>query len=107
MKKLEAQAPAVAGVLGAGKLRGIENGLATIGIPRHSDSFIKQWSANGKRDQIARALSEALGRPTGVKFEIDEEPAAPAPGAAEAEAEAGPIVDFVLKEFGGRLTRVE
>jgi DNA polymerase-3 subunit gamma/tau len=107
LKKLEGQAPAIAGVLGTGKLRGIEDGVATIGIPRHSDSFIKQWSANGKREQIARALSEALGRPTGVRFEIEDEAEAPAPKAPDADTDAGPIVEFVLKEFGGRLTRVE
>ncbi|MGD0388628.1 MAG: DNA polymerase III subunit gamma/tau [Tepidisphaeraceae bacterium] len=107
LTRLETQAPAVAGVLGAGKLRGIEEGIATIGIPRHSESFIKQWSANGKRDQIARALSEVLGRPTGVRFEIDDEPQPPAPKPPDANAEAGPIVEFVLQEFGGRLARVE
>jgi DNA polymerase-3 subunit gamma/tau len=107
LKMLQGQAPAVAGVLGKGKLNGIEDGVATISIPRHSDSFVKQWSANGKREQIARALSEVLGRPTGVRFEIGDEPEAPGPKAPVAEADAGPIVEFVLKEFGGRLTRVE
>jgi hypothetical protein len=90
-------------VLGEGKLSSIDEGVATIGIPRHYDSFVKQWSANGKTDQIARALSEALGRPVGVKFEIENEPEPPAPEPVD----AGPIVEFVLKEFGGRLTKVE
>jgi DNA polymerase-3 subunit gamma/tau len=107
VKRLQGQAPSMAGVLGEGKLSGIDDGLATIGIPRRYDSFVNQWSANGKRDQIARALSEALGRPTGVRFEIEDEPQSPAAKPAEADADAGPIVEFVLKEFGGRLTRVE
>jgi DNA polymerase-3 subunit gamma/tau len=107
LKMLQGQAPSVAGVLGEGRLSGIEDGLATISIPRHYDSFVKQWSANGKRDQIARALSEALGRPTGVRFEIEDEPQSPAAKPPQADADAGPIVEFVLKEFGGRLTRVE
>jgi DNA polymerase-3 subunit gamma/tau len=107
LKVLQGQAPSVAGVLGEGRLSGIEDGLATIAIPRHYDSFVEQWSANGKRDQIARALSEVLGQPTGVRFEIEDEPQSPAAKPPQADADAGPIVEFVLKEFGGRLTRVE
>jgi hypothetical protein len=47
-----------------------------------------------------------------VRFEIDDQsPAAvaPPPKAPEpiSEEEAGPIVQFVLKEFGGRLAKVE
>jgi hypothetical protein len=51
-------------------------------------------------------LTELRGQPTGVRFEIDEEQpegAVPRP----LEVDAGPIVEFVLKEFGGTLTTVE
>ena len=88
------------------KFRGIENDLAIIRLPRSAETFAKQWNANGKKDQIARALTELRGQPTGVRFEIDEEkPEAPA--AKPIEADVGPIVEFVLKEFGGRLVGVE
>jgi DNA polymerase-3 subunit gamma/tau len=90
-------------VLGMARFNGIENDMATIRLP---ETFVKQWNANGKKDQIARALTELRGQPTGVRFEIDEEQpegAVPRP----LEVDAGPIVEFVLKEFGGTLTTVE
>jgi DNA polymerase-3 subunit gamma/tau len=94
------------------KLTAIESDTAIVHFPRTAESFVRQWSANGKKDQISRALTELRGRPTGVRFEIDDQsPAAvaPPPKAPEpiSEEEAGPIVQFVLKEFGGRLAKVE
>jgi hypothetical protein len=64
------------------------------------------WNSNGKKDKIASVLTELRGQPTGVRIEIDDQQTETAP-AKPMEAEAGPIVEFVLKEFGGRLTGVE
>ena len=103
------ETPGFASVARMAKLAGFESDTAVIRFPRTAESFVKQWSANGKKDQIGRALSELRGQPTSVRFEIDEESSPPAPKPAEplSEADAGPIVEFVLKEFGGRLTKVE
>jgi DNA polymerase III subunit gamma/tau len=100
------QGTAFNSVLGMARFGGIENDLAIIRVPGSVETFIKQWSTNGRRDQLAKTLTELRGQPTGVRFEIDD--AAPqTPPAARMEAEAGPIVEFVLKEFGGTLTAVE
>jgi len=105
LAKLQSQA-SFSSVLGMAKFAGIENDLAIIRLPRSAETFAKQWNSNGKKDQIGRALTELRGQPTGVRFEIDEgQPEAPA--ARPIEADAGPIVEFVLKEFGGRLMGVE
>jgi DNA polymerase III subunit gamma/tau len=91
-------------VLGLAKFRGIEDGFAVILLP---ETYARQWNSNGKKDQIARALTELRGSPTGVRFEIDDQPQPKPPGARPVEADQGPIVEFVLKEFGGRLVGVE
>jgi DNA polymerase III subunit gamma/tau len=105
LAKLQSQA-SFSSVLGMATFRGIENEIAIIRLPRSAETFAKQWNSNGKKDQIARALTELRGQPTGVRFEIDEaQPEVPA--AKPIEVDAGPIVEFVLKEFGGSLIGVE
>jgi hypothetical protein len=82
------------------RIAGLEGGFAVIRFPRERESFARTWSTNGKKDQIARVLTELRGQPTGVRFEVDDaqanEPAGP-------PAEADPLVQWVLKEFGGRI----
>jgi DNA polymerase III subunit gamma/tau len=102
-----------ASIVRMAKLTGIESDVAIISFPRTAESFVRQWSTNGKKDQIARGLTALRGQPTGVRLEIDDASPAPAPVVPTkpvepiSEAEAGPIVQFVLKEFGGRLAKVE
>jgi hypothetical protein len=112
----QCQSPAFfASVLSSARLAGIENDQAIIRFPLTHETFVKQWSNNGKRDLIANALTELRGQPTGVRLEIDETatqsqsaaPAAAAPAPRPATTDAGPVVEFVLQEFGGELTRVE
>jgi DNA polymerase III subunit gamma/tau len=101
---------AFASVLKLATFAGIDDDMAILRFPHSAETFIKQWNANGKRDQIAKALSELRGQPTGVRFEVADAPPTPAaapPAAPPSAADAGPIVEFVLKEFGGTLTRVE
>jgi hypothetical protein len=105
LAKLQSQA-SFSSALNMVKLNRIENDLAIIVVPHAAETFVKHWNSNGKKDQIARALTELRGQPTGVRFEIDDsQPQAAA--ARPAEVEAGPIAEFVLKEFGGTLARVE
>lgn len=101
LAKLQSQA--FSSVLRMAKFRGIEDDLAIICLP---DTFAKQWNINGKKEQIASALTDLRGQPTGVRFEIDpNQPEIPA--ARPATAATGPIVEFVLKEFGGTVVGVE
>jgi len=106
---LERQAQAVAGTLRTGKLIDIEEDMAVIRLPAHADGFARQWSSNGKKELISRALTELRGRPTGVRFEVDEAAEIPPPRtvAPPIPADNGPIVEFVLKEFGGQVVKVE
>jgi DNA polymerase III subunit gamma/tau len=109
----EVQTPAsFASVLSFARLVGIEDDQAVIRFPPTHETFVKQWSTNGKRDIIGRALTELRGQPTGVRFEIDEnsEPGAPVVQSTAPKpsvTDAGPVVEFVLQEFGGELTRVD
>jgi hypothetical protein len=110
----QTQTPAsFASILRVAQYDGIEDDQATLRFPHSHETFVKQWSSNGKRDIIAAALTELRGKPTGVKFEIDvgselQTPATPsAPAPRPAITDTGPIVEFVLQEFGGTLTRVE
>lgn len=101
---LEKQAPGVANALRMTEIAAIEDGIALIRFPQRGESFAKTWSANGKKDQIAQALTELRGQATGVRFEVDET------GANEPAAlpvESDPLVLWVLKEFGGRVAAVE
>jgi DNA polymerase-3 subunit gamma/tau len=105
LTKLQAQASFTT-VLAAARFGGIENDQAIIRLPRKHETFAKQWNTNGKKDQIARAITELRQQPTGVRFELDD----PQPESSPARplaADAGPIVEFVLKEFGGTLIGVE
>jgi DNA polymerase-3 subunit gamma/tau len=110
----QTQTPAsFASILRLARFAGIEDEQAILRFPHSHETFVKQWSSNGKRDIIAAALTELRGQPTGVKFEIDADPDTQAPATPSAPAprpaitDTGPIVEFVLQEFGGTLTRVE
>jgi DNA polymerase-3 subunit gamma/tau len=93
-------------ILGMARFDGIEEDVATIRLPRAQETFARQWNTNGKKDKLAEVFTELRGQPTGVRFEIDdqEEPAAPV---RNIEEEAGPVAQFVLREFGGSIVKVE
>ncbi len=50
-----------ASIVRMAKLTGIESDVAIISFPRTAESFVRQWSANGKKDQIARGLTALRG----------------------------------------------
>ena len=109
LSAVERQAQSVAATLRTGKLVEIEQDMALIQLPAHADGFVRQWSSNGKKELISRALTELRGRPTGVRFEVDQPTEIPTPKtiAPPIPADNGPIVEFVLKEFGGQVVKVE
>jgi DNA polymerase III subunit gamma/tau len=83
LAKLE-QSPGLLGVLGSAKLADISEDMAVVLIGPHHATFARNWAANGKKEQVAGALTSVLERPVGVRFEVDESAAAPAPPTAAA-----------------------
>ncbi len=106
----------MAGTLRLASFAGIQNGQAIIRFPQQLDTFARQWSSNGKKEQIANALTELRGEPTGVKFEVGEVEANQRAGARQAppvrlageeSVPEDPLVKLIVQEFGGRIVKVE
>ena len=92
----------LAAPLSLATLRGIEDNQAVIRFAAEGATFAQAWSSNGKKDAIAKALTELTGRPMGVRFEVSEAPAAPPSRKKNAtEIESDPLVQAVLREFAG------
>lgn len=68
---LAAQSPMVHPLLTPAKLIGIEDGRAIIRYGPQHDTFVKMLERNGKKDLVREKLTEVLGQPVGVKFEVD------------------------------------
>jgi hypothetical protein len=139
MAHLRQQNSAMAGPLSLASLVAIEDNQAIIRFQMAGATFAEKWSTNGKKDAIAKALSEIRGSSLGVRFEVEETPApapipetpaaqpvaparsrpaaSPAPAAPPPparpspellqELQADPLVQTVLKEFGGTIIKVE
>jgi DNA polymerase-3 subunit gamma/tau len=116
LAKLESQTSSLASALRLARFGGVENDRAVIHFPHHCATFAKAFAANGKRDAIANALSDLRGKPTGVRFDVDEDaagavPSAPSPTgngpSIPPEIQGDPLVQWVLREFGGKIERVE
>jgi DNA polymerase III gamma/tau subunit len=107
IENLKQHGSAMVGTLALARLSRIEDGQAVISFQRSGATFASTWSSNGKKDAIAKALTELHGRPMGVRFEVDEESAteAPAPSrrAPAPDVESAPMVQAVLREFGGEI----
>jgi DNA polymerase III subunit gamma/tau len=135
MDMLQQQGAAVTGALSLATLSGFRDGKAIIRFKPSVATFAKTWSTNGKRDMIANALTQLRGQPVGVQFEVEEaasappvpvavtvvapRAASPAPMAADIPTpprrsteipdtvKSDPLVQAVLKEFGGEIVRWE
>ncbi|HEY2585995.1 MAG TPA: DNA polymerase III subunit gamma/tau [Tepidisphaeraceae bacterium] len=68
---LAAKSPTVHPLLTPGKLVGIEDGQALIRYAPQHDTFIKMLERNGKKDLVREKLTEVIGKPIGVRFEVD------------------------------------
>jgi len=91
----------LAAPLSLATLRGIEDNQAVIRFAAEGATFAQAWSSNGKKDAIAKALTELTGRPMGVRFEVSEAPAEPPRKKNSTEIESDPLVQAVLREFAG------
>jgi DNA polymerase-3 subunit gamma/tau len=113
---LESQTSSLASALRLARFVGIEEDRAIIRFPVQCATFATAFAANGKRDAIAKTLTDLRGKPTGVRFDVDEDAAAPVSAAAPPsaggaiippEVQRDPLVQWVLSEFGGKIERVE
>jgi hypothetical protein len=129
---LGTQSSAVKSVLSLATLSELRDGQAVIRFRHEQETFAKTWAANGKREMIAAALTKLRGQSVGVRFEVDDAPAGPAAAATVSmtaekpslkaaevvavesapvrpnaeivqELENDPLVQLVLKEFGGKV----
>jgi len=118
LARLEQLGSSMANTLRMASLVGFQEGKAIIRFPQNLDTFAKQWSANGKKEQIANALTELRGQSTGVKFEVGEveakaqADARPAPpvkinSPVDPGVQDDPLVKLIVEEFGGRIVKVE
>jgi DNA polymerase-3 subunit gamma/tau len=85
---LATQNPMVHPLLSPGRLVGIEDGRAVIRYGTQHEAFVKMLERNGKKDLVRDKLTEVLGRPIGVKFEVDPDQEKQPPAAATAVAPA-------------------
>jgi DNA polymerase III subunit gamma/tau len=63
------------GVLSNAQFLGVREDQAVIRFSRSFATFTKMLEKNGKKDLLRENLSKALGKPVGVRFEVEEEPA--------------------------------
>ena len=63
--------------LKTGRLASIDEDAAVLRFDKHNATFVKLLS--GKKDLLRDILTQAVGKPLGVRFEVDEESAAPQP----------------------------
>jgi len=116
LARLEQSGATMVNTLRLASFAGIQNGQAIIRFPKQLDTFARQWSSNGKKEQIANALTELRGEPTGVKFEVGEVEANPRAQArptppvrlpGDSGVQEDPLVKLIVEEFGGRIVKVE
>ncbi|MGA3067815.1 MAG: DNA polymerase III subunit gamma/tau [Tepidisphaeraceae bacterium] len=130
---LKPHGSALAAGLSLASLESLSDGRAVIRFKSGGETFAKAWASNGKREIIGRTLSQLRGRPVELKFEVApaEEGSVAAPLPAKVPEDTGedvappppppprvsveippevrgdPLVQAVLKEFGGEIIRCE
>jgi DNA polymerase-3 subunit gamma/tau len=136
---MQGQGSSLAGVLALAQIVGVSDGQAIVRFQHEGATFARAWATNGKKETIAKMLSELRGAPIGVRFEIapqpeeqspapkspspapaptpaprpvvESAPSAPAPPRLTLEAieelKSDPLVQIVLREFGGTIIKVD
>ncbi len=94
LKLAEDYGPGLPAVLKQGRLGSVDEEWAVIRFGVQAATMPKMLERNGKKDQIREALSKALNRNVGVKFDIDAtdppKPAEPAPATPAQQAQPRP-----------------
>lgn len=82
------------GILSQGGLDRFENGQAVVKFPPDKEFLLKLLDRGGKRESVAKAISQVMGRDTGVRFELHAAltapPSAPPPAASDPGARPAP-----------------
>jgi DNA polymerase III subunit gamma/tau len=132
IEMLQQHGSALTSALSLATLTEFRDGQAVIRFKPQVATFATTWSMNGKRDLIANALTQLRGQPVGVKFEVEEAIAVAAAPVVVAVAgsnvesptdpvsvpprrsteipdnvKSDPLVQTILKEFGGEIVRWE
>ncbi len=116
LARLEQKGSSMANTLRMASLMGIQEGKAIIRFPHQLDTFAKQWSSNGKKEQIAHALTDLRGEPTGVRFEVgkveaiaatESRPVSPVKASVDSDIQEDPLVKMIVEEFGVKSIRVD
>jgi DNA polymerase-3 subunit gamma/tau len=79
------------GVLSNAKLVKVEEDHAVVRFARSVATFTRSFEKNGKKDLLRDTLSKVLGRPVGVKFEIEENDPDTALATAPGKPVAAPV----------------
>jgi len=123
---MAAHGPMLHSLLAGGSLASIDGGSVVIRYPKKNETFTKILERNGKKDLVRDGLSQILGTPVGVRFEVEEgaaepeeaRPAAaaappaqrytssrPAPPPPEPQAPAGPPAIRITPELVEQMKR--
>jgi hypothetical protein len=98
LDQMMAHGPMFHSLIANGSLARIEGDQAVIVYTKKNETFRKMLERNGKKDLVRDGLTQILGKPMGVRFEVDEtaeEEVAPArpvptPSPAPAARQAAP-----------------
>jgi DNA polymerase-3 subunit gamma/tau len=107
LARLADQGPSLQSLLGPGKLTSIQNDSAVVCFAAQHETFVRRLDRNGKKELVREALSQVLGRPIGVRFDL--EPEAAAPPATEEPAKgklvsAAPVETSIVSPAPARIT---
>jgi hypothetical protein len=81
--------PMLHSLLAGGSLASIDGEAVVIRYSKKNETFTKILERNGKKDLVRDGLAQILGKPVGVRFEVDESASEPEPsGPAAAGAPA-------------------
>ena len=84
MLELLAEFGPLKGLLLDGRLVDVRDDQAIISYPPQHAFRLKLLEGNGKKDRVREALSQAFGRPVGVRFQLDSAATPPPPTAPPA-----------------------
>jgi DNA polymerase-3 subunit gamma/tau len=86
LEMMVAHGPMFHSLIAGGTLAGIQDGQAVIRYTRKNETFPKMLERNGKKDLVRDGFTKILGKPMGVRFEVDPAPAAEAEAAQPSSA---------------------
>ena len=80
-------------IVSHGTLVGLEDGTATIRYGLQHETFVKLLDRNGKKELLRDGLSQVLGEPVRIRFEVEAAPTQEIGPAAEIAVRAKPAAE--------------